>query len=321
MLRCAILDDYQQVALNMADWSRLAGRVEVRAFSEHFADPDALVAALEPFEIVVAMRERTPFPAQVLERLPRLRLLVTTGQRNAAIDVDAAVRRGIVVSGTRGRSEPTAELTWALILAWARHLVQENEAFRKGGPWQQTIGVDLYGKRLGVVGLGRIGSRVARVGLAFGMDVVAWSPHLSPERAAEVGVQALSKEELFATSDFVTIHLVLGPTTRGLIGEADLRRMRPTAFLVNTSRAPIVDGDALIRALTEGWIAGAGLDVYDVEPLPADHILRRLPNVLATPHLGYVSEATYRLFFGDVVEDIDAFLAGKPIRVMAPAAS
>lgn len=320
MWRCAILDDYRRVALRMADWERLAGQVEVTTFAEHFSEADALVAALEPFDIVVAMRERTPFPAAVLERLPRLRLLVTTGQRNAAIDVEAARRRGIVVSGTRGRSEPTAELTWALILAWARHLVKENEAFRTGGPWQQTIGVDLYGKRLGIVGVGRIGSRVARVGLAFGMDVVAWSPHLTPERAAEAGVvMAASKEELFATSDFVTIHLVLGPTTRGLVGEADLKRMRPTAFLVNTSRAAIVDTDALVRALQEGWIAGAGLDVYDIEPLPNDHILRRLPNVLATPHLGYVSEATYRLFFSDVVEDIEAFLAGQPVRVVAGA--
>ncbi|MCL8207945.1 MAG: D-2-hydroxyacid dehydrogenase family protein [Actinomycetia bacterium] len=316
MLRCAILDDYQRVALSMADWTRLAGRVDVTVFHEHFGSEDELVDALQPFAIVVAMRERTAFPAAVLERLPHLRLLVTTGMRNAAIDVEAARRRGIVVAGTRGRSEHTVELTWALILAWARHIVRENEAFRTGGPWQQTVGVDLHGKRLGIVGLGRIGSRVARVGLAFGMDVVAWSPHLTPERAAEAGVRPVAKDELFATSDFVTIHLVLGPTTRGLVGAADLRRMRPTAFLVNTSRGPIVDSAALVRALREGWIAGAGLDVYDVEPLPRDHVLRTLPNVLGTPHLGYVTEATYRQFYGDVVEDIEAFLEGRPIRLV-----
>jgi len=315
MIRCAVLDDYQGVALSAADWGVLRGQVEVDVFRDPFSGPDDLVAALSGHEIVVIMRERTRFDADVLARLPALRLLVTTGMRNAAIDLDAAGRQGVVVCGTGGRSEPTAELTWALVLGTARHIVTEAGALRSGGPWQQTVGVDLAGSRLGVVGLGTVGRQVARIGLAFGMDVLAWSPHLTEARAAEVGVAlAASKEELLATSDVVTIHLVLSERTHHLVGAAELALMRPSAILVNTSRGPIVDERALVAALEDGTISGAGLDVFDTEPLPVDHPLRRLPTVLATPHVGYVTGRTYERFYGDVVEDISAYLAGAPIR-------
>jgi phosphoglycerate dehydrogenase-like enzyme len=313
--RCAVLDDYQGVALSAADWGVLRGQVEVDVFRKPLSGPDELVEALSGHEIAVIMRERTRFDAEVLARLPELRLLVTTGMRNAAIDLDAARRRGVVVCGTRGRSEPTAELTWALILGTARHIVTEAGALRSGGPWQQTVGLDLAGARLGVMGLGTIGVQVARIGLAFGMDVLAWSPHLTAARAADVGVAlAASKDELLATSDVVTIHLVLGDRTHNLIGAAELALMRPSTILVNTSRGPIVDERALVAALADKTIAGAGLDVFDTEPLPADHPLRRLPNVLATPHLGYVTGRTYERFYGDAVEDVSAYLAGASIR-------
>ncbi|MET9620088.1 D-2-hydroxyacid dehydrogenase family protein [Streptomyces sp. NPDC006464] len=314
-LRCAVLDDYQGVALASADWSALAGRVDVRVLREHLTDRDALVAALEDCEIVVVMRERTPMDAELLDRLPRLRLLVTSGMRNASIDLAAAARLGITVCGTTSSAEPPAELTWALILGLARHVRTEAQGLREGGPWQSTVGTDLAGRTLGLLGLGRIGSRVARVGLAFGMDVLAWSPHLTDERAAEHGVRRASdKRELMARSDVVSLHLVLSDRTRGIVGEDELRAMLPTARLVNTSRAGLVDGEALLRALREGWIAGAGLDVFATEPLPADDPLRTLPNVLALPHLGYVTEANYARFHGGAVEDIEAWLAGAPIR-------
>ncbi|MGF7036568.1 phosphoglycerate dehydrogenase-like enzyme [Paenibacillus mucilaginosus] len=314
-LRCAVLDDYQRAAASLADWSSLEDRVEVEFFHEHEDDEDKLAAALERFEIIVIMRERTPFRASLLERLPRLKLLVTTGMRNASVDLAAAAGQGVSVCGTRGNPEPTPELTWALVLGLARRLVPEYQALRSNGPWQSTLGIDLYGKRLGLLGLGTVGSRVARVGLAFGMEVAAWSPNLTAERAAEVGVQlAASKEELLESSDFVSVHLVLGDRSRGLLGREELKRMRPTAYLINTSRAPIVDREALVEALQEGWIAGAGVDVYDREPLPADDVFRTLPNVLTTPHLGYVTERNYRTFYGDAVEDIRAFLAGEPVR-------
>lgn len=317
-LRCAVLDDYQDVALSMADWTPLAGEVEVSPLRRHLDDPDELVAAIADCQIVVAMRERTPFGADLLARLPELRLLVTTGMRNASIDLAAAAAHGVTVCGTAGASEPTVELTWALVLGLARHVVTENTALRDGGPWQSTVGVDLAGRRLGVLGLGRIGSRVARVGSAFGMDVMAWSPNLTAERAAAEGVTlAPSMAELLATSDVVSIHLVLGERTRGLLGAGELALMKPTAYLVNTSRAAIVDTDALVAALRDGRIAGAGLDVFDTEPLPACHPLRSLPTVLATPHLGYVSERNYREnYFPQVVEDIAAYLAGSPIRTL-----
>ncbi len=314
---CAVLDDYQGVALSMADWSAVADRVDVRVFRERFESENALVAALGDCAIVVIMRERTPFPASLLARLPALRLLVTTGMKNAAVDVAAARARGITVCGTASASAPPAELTWALLLALAKHVVPEHTSFANRGPWQRTIGVDLYGRRLGLLGLGKIGTRVARVGLAFGMDVMAWSQNLTAERAAEAGVRlAGSKEELIETSDFVSIHLILSGRTRGLLDADALRRMKRTAFLINTSRAPIVDRDALVRALREGWIAGAGLDVFEVEPVPADDPLRSMPNVVATPHVGYVSDANYRTYFGEAVDDIRAFLDGAPVRVL-----
>ncbi|KIZ13522.1 D-2-hydroxyacid dehydrogenase family protein [Streptomyces natalensis] len=313
--RCAVLDDYQGVALSLADWSPLDGRVDVRTLRRPFASEDEVVEAIGDCEIVVAMRERTPFPASLLARLPRLRLLVTSGMRNAAIDLAAAARHGVTVCGTASNTEPPVELTWALILGLARSVATESAAMRAGGPWQSTLGADLYGRRLGLLGLGKIGARVARVGLAFGMDVVAWSRNLSAERAAEVGVRAAaSKEELLETSDFVSVHLVLGDRTRGLIGAPELARMRRTAYLVNTSRAAIVDQSALIDALREERIAGAGLDVFAQEPLPASHPLRTLPNVLALPHLGHVTRRNYEGYFQQAVEDIVAFLEGKPVR-------
>ena len=317
MRTCLILDDYQQAALALADWSRIADRVAVSAIPDHIADQDALVARIGQAEILVIMRERTPFPAALLERLPRLELLVTSGPRNLAIDVAAAKARGITVCGTESSPTPPTELTWALILGLARQLPQESHALRTGGPWQSTIGTDLAGATLGILGLGKIGARVAAIGRAFGMRVIAWSPNLDADRAAAAGAElATSKEALLEASDIVTIHLVLGERTRGLVGEAELRRMRRGAYLVNTSRAPIVDQAALLKALAEGWIAGAGLDVYETEPLPADDPFRRLPNVLALPHIGYVTQANYRTFFTQAVEDIEAWLAGAPIRTL-----
>ncbi|MBN6055186.1 D-2-hydroxyacid dehydrogenase family protein [Nonomuraea sp. RK-328] len=314
-LRCAVLDDYQGVALTVADWSPLAGKVAVRTLREHLADRDKLVAALADCEIVVAMRERTPFDADLLRRLPRLRLLVTTGMRNASIDLAAAAAAGVTVCGTASSPTPPVELTWALILGLARRIPDESRALREGGPWQSTIGQDLHGRTLGLIGLGKLGTRVARVATAFGMDVLAWSQNLTHERAAEAGARlAAGKEDLLRRSDFVSIHLVLSDRTRGLLGEAELRAMRPHAHLVNTSRAAIVDQAALLRALREGWIAGAGLDVFETEPLPSGDPLRTLPNVLATPHLGYVTERNYRTFYTEAVEDIAAFLAGAPVR-------
>jgi phosphoglycerate dehydrogenase-like enzyme len=313
--RCAVLDDYQDVARTLADWSVLEGAVDVRTLHRPFSCEDEVVEAIGDCEIVVAMRERTPFPASLLARLPRLRLLITSGMRNASIDLAAAARHGVTVCGTGSNTEPPVELTWALILGLARNVVTESGAMRAGGPWQSTLGADLHGRRLGLLGLGKIGTRVARIGRAFGMDVAAWSHHLTPERAAEEGVTATAtKEELLETSDFVSVHLVLGDRTRGLLGADDLRRMRRTAYLVNTSRAAIVDQEALLTALRENWIAGAGLDVFDREPLPADDPLRTLPNVLALPHLGYVTRRNYEGYFQQAVEDITAYLDGKPVR-------
>jgi phosphoglycerate dehydrogenase-like enzyme len=316
-LRCAVLDDYQDAALRLADWSPLDGQVEVRVLREHIADRDRLAASLAHCEIVVAMRERTPFDAELFARLPRLRLLVTTGMRNASIDLAAAAGAGVTVCGTASSATPPVELTWALLLGLARQVTAESNALRAGGPWQSTVGQDLHGRTLGLLGLGRIGSRVARVARAFDMNVLAWSQNLTAERAAEADAElAAGKEDLLRRSDFVSVHLVLSDRTRGLLGEAELRAMRPHAHLVNTSRAAIVDRAALLRALREGWIAGAGLDVFDTEPLPADDPLRTLPNVLATPHLGYVTEGNYRTFYTHAVEDIAAFLAGHPVRLL-----
>jgi phosphoglycerate dehydrogenase-like enzyme len=309
MKRVVVLDDYQDVARGYGYWSRLDGRVAVDALTTHVGDEDELVRAIADYEIVVVMRERTPIGRSLLEQLPRLELLVTTGPFNAAIDMDAAAERGVPVWGTRGFRPPTTEHTWALILACAKHVPALDRSVKSGG-WQTGLGRDLFGARLGVIGLGYYGASVARIGLAFGMDVVAWSQNLTPERCAEVGVGYAARDELFSTSDLVTIHLVLSDRTRGLVGEADLRRMKRTAYLVNTSRGPIVDEAALVAALEEGRLAGAGLDVFDVEPLPPDHPLRRLDNVVTTPHVGYVSEETYRVFFEDVVENVARYLDG-----------
>ncbi|WP_371502510.1 D-2-hydroxyacid dehydrogenase family protein [Kitasatospora sp. NBC_00374] len=317
-VRCAVLDDYQGVAGSFADWSTLAERVEVRSFQGHFAGVDELAEAVGDCEIVVVMRERTPFTAEVFARLPRLRLLITSGMRNASIDLAAAAAHGVTVSGTASHSQPPLELTWALILCLARQLGRESVAVRENGPWQSTIGTDLHGRRLGLLGLGKIGGEAARIGRAFGMEVVAWSRNLTAERAEAAGaVLAGSLAELLETSDFVSVHLVLSERTRGLIGADELRRMRPTAYLVNTSRAAIVDQSALAEALRGGWIAGAGVDVFETEPLPADHEFRSLPNLLATPHLGYVTERNYRSYYGEAVEDITAFLDGTPVRRLA----
>ncbi|MEU0332765.1 D-2-hydroxyacid dehydrogenase family protein [Streptomyces sp. NPDC006193] len=314
-LRCAVLDDFQNAALESADWSPVEDRVEIVVFRDHIADEDELAARLADFDIVVTLRERVPFPGTLLDRLPRLKLLIASGMRNSVIDYAAAERNGVTVCGTASSSAPPVELTWALLLGLARDLVTESTALRTGGPWQSTVGADLHGRRLGLLGLGKIGSRVARVGLAFGMQVSAWSQNLTKERADEAGVElAPSKEELLRGSDFVSIHLKLSDRTRGLLGPAELALLKPTAYLVNTSRAAIVDQDALLAALHEGRIAGAGIDVHDIEPLPADHPVRTAPRLLATPHLGYVSQANYATYYSHAVEDIQAFLAGEPVR-------
>jgi phosphoglycerate dehydrogenase-like enzyme len=316
-MRVVVMDDYQGVAAEMADWSSLGPDVEMVALREHIADEADLAAALAGAEVVVCMRERTKVTAALLARLPDVRLIVTTGPFNASIDIAAANARGIPVSGTSGSTAATPELTWALILAARRHLIADDATMRSGG-WQTRIGTELEGQRLGLLGLGRIGSRVARVALAFGMDVVAWSQNLTPERCAEAGVGYLNQDELFATSDIVSIHLVLSRRTRGLVGRDQLRAMKPTALFVNTSRGPIVDEAALIDVLERGAIAGAAIDVYNEEPLPADHPFRRLTNTVLTPHIGYVTRQCYEVFFRHIVEDIQAWKHGAPLRVLSP---
>jgi phosphoglycerate dehydrogenase-like enzyme len=315
VFRVAILDDYQGVAARYL--GPLEDGVEVEVFRDHVADDDELVARLDGFDAVLAMRERTPFPAGVLDRLFSLRLLVTTGMSNAAIDLEAAERSGVVVCGTRSRGSSTGELTVGLLLALARRIPQEDAALRAGG-WQTSIGIGLAGRTLGVIGLGRIGAQVAAIALALGMDVVAWSQNLTDERAAEVGVRRVATlHELLAAADAVTIHLRLSERTRGLLGRDELGAMKATALLVNTSRGPIVDEAALVDALESGSIGGAALDVFDEEPLPAGHPLLSAPNTVLTPHLGYVAEENYEVFFTDAAEDINEFLAGEPVRVLA----
>ncbi|MEC3982451.1 D-2-hydroxyacid dehydrogenase family protein [Amycolatopsis sp. H20-H5] len=312
-MKIAILDDYQSVALTYGDWASLNAEIEV--FTEAFADADELVERLGGFDVLVAMRERTRFPSAVLDRLPELKLLVSTGPRNAAIDVAAANRNGVVVCGTGYLGQPTAEHTWALILAAARSLPAEFDSVRTGG-WQVGVGTMLHGKTLGLVGLGRLGSSAAKIGQAFGMKTIAWSQNLTAEKATEHGVEAVSKEELFARSDVLSIHLVLSGRTRGLIGAAELALMKPDAILVNTSRGPIVDEDALLDVVRRKAIACAALDVFATEPLPADHPVRTLDNVVLTPHIGFVTREVYEIFYGDAVENIAAYQAGKPLRVM-----
>jgi phosphoglycerate dehydrogenase-like enzyme len=315
MVRVAVLDDYQDVALKMADWSVLPSKTQVQVFRDHLSGEKAVAERLQGFEIAVAMRERTPFPRTLLQRLPKLKLLITTGMRNASIDVAAARDLGITVCGTGGLPYPTAELTWGLILALLRQIPREDSATR-AGHWQVSVGVGLRDKVLGVMGLGNLGSQVARVGKAFGMSVLAWSQNLTAERAAQLGASLVGKDELLSRADIVTIHLVLSDRTRGLVGTRELGLMKPTAYLVNTSRGPIVDEKALVQALQKGTIAGAALDVFDEEPLPLDHPLRQLENTVITPHLGYVTAETYKVFYGQAVEDIQAFLRGEPIRVI-----
>ena len=316
MFRVAILDDYQETALSLADWASLHPQAEIVSVNAHIADREALAGRLHDCDAVVAMRERTPFPAALLERLPNLKLLVTAGMRNAAIDLEAAAARGVTVCGTDMLPYPTAELTWGLILALARNIAREDRGMREG-KWQTTIGTGLKGKTLGLLGLGRLGVQVAGVGKAFGMEIIAWSRNLTAEHAASTGARRVDKAALFAGSDVISIHLVLGERTRGLVKAEDLARMKRTAFLVNTSRGPIVEEAALIEALESGRIAGAAIDVYDQEPLPVDHKLRRLGNTVLTPHLGYVTAENYRLVYGQAVEAIACYLAGAPTRVLA----
>jgi D-3-phosphoglycerate dehydrogenase len=313
-LHCAILDDYQNVALQLADWGPLADRVETTVFDAPFASPEATIAALKDFEIVCAMRERTPFPRGVFEALPKLKLLITSGMRNAAIDLEAAKACGVVVCGTAMVGNPTAGLTIGLMLELTRKIGFENARMKAGEPWQVTLGEDVGGKTLGIVGLGKLGSQVAGIGRALGMKTIAWSSNLTPEACEKEGVTYATKEELFATADIITIHLVLSDRSRGLVGRDDLARMKPTAYLINTARGPIVDEAALLEVLQAGKIAGAGLDTYSQEPLPQDSPLRKLDNVVITPHLGYVTAENYRRIYHEMIEGIEGWLKGEPLR-------
>lgn len=316
-MKIAVLDDYQRVARDMADWSRIEAAHEVTFFDQPYEGLEGFAQRLAPFEIVCIMRERSPFGRDLIERLPNAKLFVTAGMRNAAIDMEACKERGITVVGTGGSAESTPELAWGMIISLARHIHIENARMREGS-WITTLGRDVAGSSLGILGLGRLGKRMAEIGRVFRMDVIAWSQNLTDAQAAEAGARRVEKDELFRQSDFVTVHYKLGERSRGLVGARELGLMKPTAYLINTSRGPVVDTDALIAALKEGRIAGAGIDVYDEEPLPADHPLRSCPRTLLTPHLGYVTEGTYRAFYGEIVEDIEAWLKGEPIRVLVP---
>ena len=313
-LRCAILDDYLKLALEVADWSRVSDRVDVTVFSEPFASPEAAISALKDFEIICAMRERTPFPRALFAALPKLKLLITSGMRNAAIDMEAAKDHNVVVCGTQWGRDPTAPLTMGLILELTRNIGRENARMHAGEPLQKFAGIEIEGRTLGVIGLGKLGSKVSAMAKAFGMNVIAWSPNLTPERCKEVGVGYATKEELFSTADIITIHVVLGPRSRGLVSAADLARMKPTSYLVNTARGPIVDEAALLATMQQKKIAGAAIDVYSVEPLPVDHPFRKLDNMVLTPHLGYVTEESFRNHYKQMVEGIDAWFKGEPAR-------
>ena len=316
-LRCAILDDYLNLSLAVADWSKVEDRVDVTVFREPFASEQAAASALADFEIICAMRERTPFPKTLFAELPKLKLLLTSGMRNAAIDMEAAKERGVVVCGTQWSQDPTAALTMGLILELTRGIGRENARMHAGELWQTFPGIEIEGRTLGVVGLGKLGSKVAGIAKAFGMKVIAWSPNLTPERAKEVGVGYASKEELFSTADIVTVHMMLSQRSRGLVAREDLARMKPTAYLVNTSRGPIVDEQALLETLQQKRIAGAGVDVFSVEPLPLDHPFRKLDNMVITPHLGYVSVDALRAHYSQMVDTIDAWFKGEPPRRLA----
>src|SRR6476469_1941359 len=312
----AILDDYQNVAMKFADWSPVAKDVELKVFNKPFASQDEAIKALQDYAVVVGMRERTPFPRKVIEALPNLKLLITTGAKNNSFDVKACAERGITVCGTGAVGSPTTGIAFGLMLELTRRIGFENARMKAGAPWQATIGRDLEGLTLGIVGLGKLGQRSAAVGKAFGMKVIAWSQNLTEEKAKAAGADYVSKEDLFRNADFVTIHLVLSDRSRGRVGAKELGLMKKSAYLINTSRGPILDEKALIAALQNKAIAGAGLDVFDVEPLPPDHPFRKMDNVVITPHLGYVSEQNYRKYFPDAVEDIRAWLDGKPVRVI-----
>jgi D-3-phosphoglycerate dehydrogenase len=316
MVRTAILDDYQNVAMGLADWSPLAKDVEIKVFNKPFGSQDEVVKALQGFTVVVGMRERTPFPRKVIEALPDLKLLITTGARNNSFDVKACAERGVTVCGTGAVGSPTTGIAFGLMLELTRRIGFENARLKAGAPWQTTIGQDLEGLTLGIFGLGKLGQRSAAVGKAFGMKTMAWSQNLTVEKAKAVGAGYVSKEDLFRIADFITIHLVLSDRSRGLVGAKELGLMKKSAYLINTSRGSIVDEKALIAALQSKSIAGAGLDVFDIEPLPLDHPFRKMGNVVITPHLGYVSEQNYRKYFPDIVEDIRAWLDGKPVRII-----
>jgi phosphoglycerate dehydrogenase-like enzyme len=316
MVRAAILDDYQNVAMQFADWSPIAKDVEIKVFNKPFADQGEAIRALQGFAVIVGMRERTPFPRKVIEALPDLKLLITTGARNNSFDVKACAERGITVSGTGAAGSPTTGIAFGLMLELTRRIGFENARLKAGAPWQVTVGRDLDGLTLGILGLGKLGQRSAAVGKAFGMKIIAWSQNLTAEKAKAGGAELVSKDDLFRNADFVTIHNVLSERSRGLVAAKELGLMKKSSYLINTSRGPIVDEKALIAALQAKSIAGAGLDVFDVEPLPLDHPFRKMDNVIITPHLGYVSEQNYRKYFPDIVEDIRTWLDGKPVRVI-----
>ncbi|MGA2289798.1 D-2-hydroxyacid dehydrogenase family protein [Bradyrhizobium sp.] len=316
-MRCAILDDYMNLTLRMADWSKISDRVDITAFNEPLTPTEAAATALADFGIICAMRERTPFPRALFAALPKLKLLITSGMRNAAIDMEAAKDHQVVLCGTQWSRDPTAPLTMGLILELTRNIGRENARMHAGEPLQKFIGIEIEGKTLGVVGLGKLGAKVAGLAKAFGMNVIAWSPNLTPERCEATGVGYATKEQLFATADIVTVHMVLSQRSRGLVGSADLARMKPTAYLVNTARGPIVDEQALLQTLQQRKIAGAAIDVFSVEPLPSDHPFRQFDNIVLTPHLGYVTEEGFRAHYSQMVEGIDAWFKGEPLRRLA----
>ena len=316
MVRAAILDDYQNVAMAFADWSPIAKDVEIKVFNKPFGSQDEAIKALQGFAVVVGMRERTPFPRKVVEALPDLKLLITTGARNNSFDMKACAERGVTVCGTGAAGSPTTGIAFGLMLELTRRIGFENARLKAGAPWQTTIGRDLEGLTLGILGLGKLGQRSAAVGKAFGMKTITWSQNLTEEKTKAAGADYVSKDDLFRNADFVTIHLVLSDRSRDLVGAKELGLMKKSAYLINTSRGPIVDEKALIAVLQSKSIAGAGLDVFDIEPLPLDHPFRKMDNVVITPHLGYVSEQNYRKYFPDIVEDIRAWLDGKPVRVI-----
>src|SRR3982075_2425048 len=315
--RCAILDDYLNLALRVADWTKLKDRVDITVFNEPFASAEAAAGALKDFEIICAMRERTPFPRALFAGLPKLKLLITSGMRNAALDLEAAKDHQVVLCGTQFGRDPTAPLTMGLILELTRNIGRENARMHAGEPLQKFVGMEIEGRTLGVVGLGKLGAKVSGLAKAFGMNVIAWSPNLTPERCKEVGVSYATKEELFSTADIVTVHVVLSQRSRGLVGPDDLARMKPTGYLVNTARGPIVNEAPLLGALVPNKIAGAGIDAFSVEPLPVDHPFRKLDNIVLTPHLGYVTEESFRNHYSQMVEGIGAWLKGEPVRRLA----